>query len=149
MIASHLLLICLNLWRSGDSKDSFDAPRGDGPRLVGNFLQLVELHYRDGWSVARYASVLGVSDDKLHFHCKREEGRGPRAIIQDRLVDEARTRLRQLDIPIEQIGFGLGFRDPAYFNRFFRKFEGASPGVYRRRARLDQIKSAPSYAAWP
>ena len=37
-------------------------------------------------------------------------------------------RLQQLDLPVEQIGYGLGFRDPAYFNRFFRKYRGASPG---------------------
>ena len=49
-------------------------------------------------------------------------------IIHERLVREACTRLQQLDLPVEQIGYGLGFRDPAYFNRFFRKYRGASPG---------------------
>jgi AraC-like DNA-binding protein len=58
-------------------------------------------------------------------------------------------RLRQLDLPVEQIGYGLGFRDPGYFNRFFRKYQNASPGAYRRRARLDPSQHGPSYAAWP
>jgi AraC family transcriptional activator of pobA len=55
----------------------------------------------------------------------------------------------QLDLPVEQIGYGRGFRDPAYFNRFFRKYSGASPGNYRRQARLEHARSGPSYAAWP
>lgn len=151
LTSSHILLLCLYLWRLSTSDESVSetARRGDGPRLVGNFLQMVELHYRDGWPIARYAAALGVTDDRLHAHCKHEKGRSPRAIIHERLVHEACTRLMQLDLPVEQIGYGLGFRDPAYFNRFFRKHRGESPGVFRRRARLDQINRSPTYAAWP
>jgi AraC family transcriptional activator of pobA len=150
MIASHLLLVCLHLSRLGASHHEADeAARGGGKALVGNFLQMIELHYRDGWPVARYATVLGVTPDKLHAHCRREKGASPRALIHDRLVREACVRLQQLDLPVEQIGYGLGFRDPAYFNRFFRKYRGASPGVYRRQIRLEHARSGPSYAAWP
>jgi AraC family transcriptional regulator, transcriptional activator of pobA len=151
LIASHLLLLCLQLWRLGASHDERReaAARGGGAALVGNFMQMVELHYRDGWPVARYAAALGVTSDKLHAHCQREKGCGPRALIHERLVREACTRLQQLDLPVEQIGYGLGFRDPAYFNRFFRKYRGASPGTYRRQIRLEHARSRPSYAAWP
>ncbi|HWM84015.1 MAG TPA: helix-turn-helix domain-containing protein [Pseudolabrys sp.] len=151
LLSSHLLLMCLHLWRATAHEETDDeAPaRGDGPRLVGNFLQMVELHYRDGWPVARYAAALGVTGDKLHVHCKREKGRSPLAIIHARLVQEACTRLLQLDLPVEQIGYGLGFRDPAYFSRFFRKYNGVSPGAYRRRERLKERAREPSFAAWP
>lgn len=151
LISSHLLLLCLQLWRTSAAHDAGDevAARGGGAALVGNFLQLVELHYRDGWPIARYAAALGVTPDRLHAHCQREKNGGPRAIIHERIVREACTRLQQLDLPVEQIGYGLGFRDPAYFNRFFRKYRGASPGSYRRQARLEQARSGPSYAAWP
>jgi AraC family transcriptional regulator, transcriptional activator of pobA len=151
MMSSHVLLLCLHLWRSAIRGESFDeaTQRGDGPRLVGNFLQMVELHYRDGWPIVRYAAALGVTEDRLHAHCKREKGISPRAIVHARLIQEACTRLQQLDLPVEQIGYGLGFRDPGYFSRFFRKHQGASPGAYRRRARLDQMRRGASYAAWP
>lgn len=151
MMASHILLLCLHLWRlsAPDESASEAAQRGDGPRLVGNFLQMVELHYRDGWPITRYAASLGITDDRLHAHCKREKGRSPRAIIHERMIQEACTRLTLLDLPVEQIGYGLGFRDPAYFNRFFRKHKGDSPGAFRRRTRLDHAKRRPSYATWP
>jgi len=151
LISSHLLLLCLQLWRISAAEDAEDevAARGGGPALVGNFLQMVELHYRDGWPIARYAAALGVTPDRLHAHCQREKNCGPRALIHERLVREACARLQQLDLPVEQIGYGLGFRDPAYFNRFFRKYRGASPGNYRRQVRLEQARSGPSYAAWP
>ncbi len=151
MVSSHVLQLCLHLWRSVSPDESPDEAiqRGDGPRLVGNFLQMVELHYRDGWPIARYAAALGVTDDKLHAHCKREKARNPRAIVHERLIQEACTRLHQLDLPVEQIGYGLGFRDPGYFSRFFRKHQGISPGAYRRRVRIEHAKRGPFYAAWP
>lgn len=93
--------------------------------------------------------MLGVTDDKLHAHCKREGGRTPRGIVHARIMREACTRLTQLDLPVEQIGYGLGFRDPGSFSRFFRKNQGLSPGAYRRRARLELVKRNPSYASWP
>ena len=73
---------------------SEDALRGDGPRLVGNFLQMVELHYRDGWPVSRYAAALGVTEDRLHAHCKREKARSPRAIVHERPTHGARIEFR-------------------------------------------------------
>ena len=151
MISSHVLQLCLHLWRSAVSEESGseETLRGDGPRLVGNFLQLVELHYRDGWPIAQYAAILGVTCDRLHAHCKREKSRSPSALIHERLIHEARTRLHQLDLPVEQIGYGLGFRDPGYFSRFFQKHQGMAPGAYRRRARAEQAKRGPFYAAWP
>ena len=134
---------------SSDESGSEDTLRGDGPRLVGNFLQLVELHYRDSWPISRYAAALGVTEDRLHAHCKREKTRSPRAIVHERLIHEACTRLQQLDLPVEQIGYGLGFRDSGYFSRFFQKHQGIPPGAYRRRARAEQAKRGPFYAAWP
>ncbi|MBI5261991.1 MAG: helix-turn-helix domain-containing protein [Bradyrhizobium sp.] len=149
LISSHLLLLCLSLWRLGAPEEEREGAPHGGPALVGNLLQLIELHYRDGWTVARYAAALGVSSDRLHAHCRREKGCGPRSLIRERLLREACLRLEQLDLPVEQIGYGLGFRDAAYFNRFFRKSRGISPGSFRRQIRLEHARRQPSYAAWP
>ncbi len=122
------------------------AARGGGPALVGNFLQMVELHYRDGRPVARYVNALGVTLRQAATPtASAKKNCGPRAIIHERLVREACTRLQQLDLPVEQDRLRSGFpSDPAYFNRFFRKYRGASPGNYRRQIRLEHARSGPS-----
>ncbi len=139
-----------HLWRSaGANEPVVGLEIGDGARLVDDFLQLVELHYRDGWPITQYAATLGAAVDKLHAHCKRRKNRNPQAIVHDRLIGEACARLTRLDLSVEEIGYGLGFKDPGYFNRFFRKHTGSSPGVFRRRARLEEAQLRPSYATWP
>jgi hypothetical protein len=45
-LTAEAAMLCLYVWRSVISEEASDnaAQRGDGPRLVGNFLQMVELH---------------------------------------------------------------------------------------------------------
>jgi AraC family transcriptional activator of pobA len=71
-------------------------------------------------------------------------------LIHERLIAEAKLRLGQSEQSVEQIGFGLGFRDPGYFSRFFKSRVGEPPGAYRRKIAARSAKgAAPSFAAWP
>ena len=63
-------------------------------------------------------------------------GATPLSLIHERLVEEACQRLEQTELSIEQIGYSLGFRDPGYFNRFFKRRRGLAPGAYRKAARM-------------
>lgn len=48
----------------------------------------------------------------------------------------AKTRLLDGDAPITAIAFDLGFPGSQYFATAFRRYTGASPREYRRRARV-------------
>ena len=67
---------------------------------------------------------------------------------------EAVTRLERSAISIKQLAFVLGFKDTAYFNRFFRRQLRIPPGRYRReigRRDAAQRPRPPSFtfADWP
>lgn len=49
-------------------------------------------------------------------------------------VEWAKKLLRKTDLPISQISDELGFNEPSYFIKVFRKFEGTSPSSYRKLA---------------
>ncbi|HYA74872.1 MAG TPA: helix-turn-helix domain-containing protein [Roseiarcus sp.] len=148
MTALYLGLLLMHLWRScglARESDSLDA----GAPTAQRFRQLVELHYRDNLSVDDFSRLLGVTRAHLHNACLRTLGHAPQQLVHERLIAEARLRLRETAQPIEQVGYSLGFRDPAYFNRFFRRLSGLSPGAYRKAARVTPPREATSYAAWP
>jgi AraC family transcriptional activator of pobA len=71
-------------------------------------------------------------------------------LIHARLLEEACRRLEETELSVEQIGYSLGFRDPGYFNRFFKRQRSVAPGAYRK-ATADKrgANDAPSFAAWP
>jgi AraC family transcriptional activator of pobA len=150
ILSAHLTLVCLHIWRLGQGDTSAEVGlRGTGHYVLQQFRQLVELRYREHWSIKRYAETLGVTEDRLHAVCIRNAGHPPRALIFDRIVQDACMRLQQMDVPIEQIAFSLGFKDPGYFNRFFKRHIGIPPGAYRRQISAQRQGRKSSYAAWP
>jgi AraC family transcriptional activator of pobA len=148
MTALYLGLLLMHLWRACGLARPSDALSAGAP-TAQRFRQLVELHYRDNLGVDDFARLLGVTRAHLHDACVRALGAAPQRVVHERLVAEARLRLRETAQTIEQIAYGLGFRDPAYFNRFFSRRSGVSPGAYRKAARVAPPQEATSFAAWP
>jgi len=147
MMGHHLGSLLLHLWRASGGNTAF---RGTGTTTVQRFRQLIELHYRDNLSIDVFAKLLGVTRTHLHDACGRSARCTPLKLIHDRLLEEARLRLENTEFPVEQIAYGLGFRDPGYFNRFFKRLAGVSPGTYRQNiATARSTIDAPSFAAWP
>lgn len=109
-------------------------------RAVVDFQRLVAEHVPRRLGVTAYARDLAVSPSYLRALCRRHLGVPAKEVIQDRLEVAARRMLLFSDGSTEQIASDLGFRDPSYFARFFRRRTGASPGKFResaKRARPD------------
>ena len=148
MIMSHVTVILVYAWRLA----GFHLPQPEvnrsGSAIFQRFLHAVELHFREDWPISRYASQLGVSERRLHGAVTKAAGRSPVQLLHLRILEEARARLEQSGLPIAQIGYGLGFRDPAQFSRFFKTAVGVSPGAFRRQ-RLQENRKDTTFAAWP
>ena len=100
--------------------------------VLGRFRTLLEAHYREHWTVQQYADALHVSVSSLGRLCREQGGTNVKAVIQERLLLEAKRRLIYTRAPLDQVAYQLGFKDPAYFSRFFRQQEGMPPSDYRR-----------------
>lgn len=105
---------------------------GGRAQLFTRFRALVEQHYLEHWSVADYAQTLSVTPSKLNRVSKTLAGRSAFEIAQERLLLEARRRLVYIAAPVQLLAYELGFEDPAYFNRFFKKRTGMTPARFRR-----------------
>jgi AraC family transcriptional activator of pobA len=149
MMGLHLGIVLVGLWRAS-GLDALGDLRGAGAGTARRFRQLVELHYREGLSIDEFARLLGVTRAHLHDACARSAGATPLGLVHERLVEEACRRLEETELSVEQIGYSLGFRDPGYFNRFFKRRQGLAPGAYRKAARLRSgADDSSSFAAWP
>lgn len=115
--------------------DQADGPAARGQQAVfTRFLVLLEAHYAEHWAVARYADRLGLTPERLNRLVRAEAGRSALEVIHDRLAREACRRVVYVAAPISQLAFELGFDDPAYFCRFFKRQTGLSPRAYRQRS---------------
>ena len=110
---------------------ALEAKKSHENRLVADFIALVEKHFLSIHSVAEYAQMLAVSPKSLAKRLQSEAYPTPTQLIRDRIVLQAKRDLRFSDKSVKEIAFDLGFEDPAYFTRYFKKAAGLSPNQYR------------------
>jgi AraC family transcriptional activator of pobA len=127
------------VWRLAqlDRRDTQFGVRHSGSRglqaLYTRWVVLMESHYREHWPVSRYAERLGLSTERLNRMVRAETGLNAQALLHARLAREACRRLVHVAAPVSRLAFELGFQDPAYFCRFFKRQTGLSPSDYRQR----------------
>lgn len=147
LMSDHILsLLLIQLWRVAKSGRPRTGAVTGG--LVQDFIQLAGLRLHEHWQVADYAAALGVTRDRLSSSLRRATGKSPQQWLHDALHREAVELLTNSGLQVSQVGFRLGFSDPAYFNRFFTRMEGTPPSRFRRRT-AKRSDPPTSYSAWP
>lgn len=99
-------------------------------KIGRRFRELASQYYRDHWSVEQYSDALGVSSKQLNRICSQLLGQSPLRYVRAMLLREAKRRLVYTNASVTEICYALGFKDPAYFSRFFRLRTGKSPRDY-------------------
>ncbi|QGV79138.1 helix-turn-helix transcriptional regulator [Streptomyces ficellus] len=84
------------------------------------------------WSVGACAERIGVTTGYLAEAVKAATGRTPGQHVREARVQEAKRLLVHTGLTVRQVAARVGFADPAYFCRFFRRETGVSPGEFRR-----------------
>lgn len=83
-------------------------------------------------TVALFADELNLSPRYLSDLLKQETGKTAMDLIHIFLVSEAKNLLNQGDHTVAQIAYQLGFENPPYFSRLFRKETSISPNQFKK-----------------
>ena len=116
--------------------------RGDFA-LYTRFRAEVEARYKEQWQVGQYAAALRVTPTRLNRLCLRIAGRSAFDIAQERLLLEACRQLTYLPAGVATVAYELGFQDPAYFSRLFKKRFGLTPKQYRQAPQHSGTETGP------
>ena len=125
--AQVALILCALLAAAPDSAE----PGASDPRFA-RFEALIQANLRDHWPLERFAAELALSVRHLNRICQAAAGQSASACIEARMVHEACRLLAYTRMPVQQVAWQLGFADPSYFSRAFRRRVGRSPQDYRR-----------------
>lgn len=104
-----------------------------GRQHLERYQTLIEAHYREQPSIEALAEQLGVSSAHLNMLCRQLAGRSALQLLHERLLLEAKRQLTYTNMTIGQVSDSLGFSEPAYFTRFFKRNTALSPRDFRIR----------------
>lgn len=131
-LISGLIGVCLSLMaRLGGAQGVEKAP--PMVALATALRRAVDQHFRENWRVSRYVRHLTTTPHLLDRAAREMFGCPVKEMIMERRLLEAKRLLLFTIRPVEDIGREIGFEDPAYFSRFFRKRMGTSPAAWRNR----------------
>lgn len=98
------------------------------------FCELLEESYSKHHPVAHYAKEIGITAAHLNLLCRQTVDKSALELIHERVLLEAKRNLVYTAMTISEVSYAIGFSDPAYFTRFFKRGVGLSPKDFRRQA---------------
>lgn len=81
----------------------------------------------------------GLPERSFNRRFTQATGYSPMAYIQNLRVHEAKRRLERTEEAIDEISWNVGYEDPAFFRRLFKRLTGITPGAYRRKFKVPLV----------
>lgn len=95
------------------------------------FYSLLEENFITDKHVSTYASKLNITSKQLNRLCLTYLNKNASKLIEERVNLEAMRLLYHGDLPVKEIAFNLGFEDPSYFNRYFKRINNVTPNEFK------------------
>ena len=129
-------LVLISVFRLSQIPERTEPVRQVEMSIFQSFTALIDEHYREHWSLSDYARVLNVTQARLADICRRLSGSSSKSLVYEKQIEEAKWQLIYAATAINVISDEMGFKDPAYFCRFFTRHTGLSPREFRRQVLL-------------
>lgn len=120
--------------------DSFHDLQNDTPKnpaisnrekITYGFKRLVAKHFPEHKEVTFYASNLNITPKYLSEVLQMELGKSAKNFIDEYVMMEAKSLLKQTHLSIQEICYWLGFEDASHFTKSFKKLMSITPTAYR------------------
>ncbi len=125
IILAYLNLLLTELNIAYFNKETNEVVNSNLSKFV-EFKLMVETHLTDQPSISTLAEKLALTPNGLYRLVKEYAGTSPKDFFTHRLMMEAQRKLRYSNLSVKELAYELGFNDPDYFSRLFKKNTGKS-----------------------
>jgi transcriptional regulator GlxA family with amidase domain len=102
-------------------------------RAIGAALAWIADHYAAPSPVAAMAAQAGLTPRTFARRFQAATGRRPMDYVHAVRVERARQRLEAGTEAVEDVGYDVGYEDPTFFRRLFKRTTGMTPAAYRKK----------------
>lgn len=103
--------------------------------VFNQFMLQVNEHCRTLHTVEAYADMLHISSQYLGRICRMYDGRGPKEIIDDLLILQLKTIIKNTTKTMKEICYEYNFSNLSFLSSYFRRHTGFTPKEYRNKYR--------------
>lgn len=108
-------------------------PTGEDMDKFIEFKVFVEANFTRQPAITTIAAQLALGDDSLYRIVKKHSGLSPKEFITQRLILEAMRRIHYgPNTSVKELAYELGFNDPGYFSRLFKKATGKTVAAFHQ-----------------
>ncbi len=100
--------------------------------LVRDCEAWLQSHYREDSPISKLLDTLDVPARTLKRRFKKANGMSLMDYLQNMRIEAAKRELEEGESPVDEVCFGVGYEDPSFFRRLFKRRTGLTPGKYRR-----------------
>lgn len=129
---AYLRLVLAGYLKLHAAEENLGKPVPAGSQQVEKAVRWLTLQYTRPVTIKEMAGALGYHRTYLSKLFKQEMGISPRQFLLKIRMERARTLLSE-PLTIEEIASSVGFSDPLYFSKQFKKWFGEAPSEYRQK----------------
>lgn len=111
-------------------QNPFSAQRHE-VKLLFDLKDIVDEKYREPISVNMVSQILQEKPEQINKLTKEKLAHTVHKLKQNKLLLEAQRKIIFTDLSSKEIAYELGFKDAAYFNRFFKQHTNKVPYEFR------------------
>ena len=119
----------------------FTPPLDHGDAAVLEAQQWLSAHYPDANTLDSMISVAGLSERSFKRRFVQATGLTPVQYVQHLRVDHGKRWLERSNVAVDEIAWKVGYQDPAFFRRLFKRLTGMTPSAYRKTFTLPKYES--------
>ncbi|WP_439616481.1 GlxA family transcriptional regulator [Shinella sp.] len=115
---------------------SMTRPRQHDNAAIADVQTWLADHYASSNPVTAMVARSGLAERTFKRQFKAATGYAPVDYVQAMRIEEAKQMLETEPLAIEEIAVAVGYEDPTFFRKLFRRRVGVTPAQYRQRNRL-------------
>ena len=117
----------------------FNAPTDHGDAVILSAQEWLGDHFTVASPVEEMVKRSGLPERSFKRRFSKATGLTPIGYVQQLRIESAKRRLEASDDPIDEISWGVGYEDPAFFRRLFKRITRITPGDYRRKFKMPEF----------
>lgn len=111
----------------------FEGKTDHGDAAIRTAQDWVSKHFAVARPVEEMIRRCGLAERTFKRRFTQATGLSPIAYVQRLRIEDAKRRLERTEAPVDEISWKVGYEEPAFFRRLFKRVTGMAPGAYRRR----------------